>query len=147
MGIDLFKGGPFASKFFDEVFKGGFFEGLAETISELEVAGANRCPGNKSVRSYIEEGHHIVDFDLPGMTRDNINISLDNSILSVKATAISANKATPSRTSNSFSYSVTLPDNLDLVNADADLDNGVLTTKFLLLPASPKSKISINIKK
>ena len=91
----------------------------------------------------------VVEFDLPGVTPDAIDLDVERTVLTVKA------ERRPSRTDNEvemqlserplgvFSRQLFLGDSLDLDRIKADYDSGVLTLRIPVAEKAKPRKITI----
>lgn len=78
-----------------------------------------------------DEGHVYVDAELPGFKKDEINVTLENSVLHIQAQrSVEKYDATDEhlteRRYTRFARSFTLPKKVDENKVDAKLDHGVL---------------------
>ncbi len=98
---------------------------------------------------YKRDNSYVFDLFLPGFSRNDFDISIDNNILTIKGAAeIKSQKYIHQefmRLEN-FNRSFSLPENADIDNVDADYTAGVLS---LLVPMhedrkSSAKKITVN---
>ncbi len=86
--------------------------------------------------------------DVPGMKRDDLEITLENHILTLKGERRFERRENEQvllgRAYGNFSRSFTLPDALDEEHLSAELADGVLTVKIPRHPKAKPRKISIN---
>lgn len=79
--------------------------------------------------------------DVPGLKRDDLEITLENHVLSIKGTRKFEPKEQEQivlgRAYGSFTRTFALPDTVDEENLSADLADGVLTVR---IPKQPKAK-------
>jgi HSP20 family protein len=98
--------------------------------------------------AWREGDHFVVEFDLPGINLDSIDLDVERNVVTVRAER-------PPRTENSemlaaerprgvFSRQLVLGDNLDTEHIDAGYDNGVLTLRIPVAEQAKPRKISIN---
>jgi HSP20 family protein len=93
--------------------------------------------------AYRKADQFLVQFDLPGVTADSIELTVENNTLTVKAErkepALSdgVEAVVAERTYGTFSRQVVLGDNLDTSRIDAHYENGVLT---LSIPVAEEAK-------
>ena len=85
----------------------------------------------------VEAGeHYVVKADLPGMTEADVNIEIENNVLTIsgerKAELEDKHEGfyRLERTSGSFSRALTLPEGLDPESVTATFANGVLEVRF-----------------
>lgn len=80
-----------------------------------------------------EENSFIVDADVPGVSAENIDITLDKGVLTIRGSRTSANEsfengyARKERFAGTFTRQFTLPETADGDNISARSENGVLT--------------------
>ena len=86
--------------------------------------------------------------DVPGMKRDDLEITLENHVLTLKGArkfeAREEEQVLLGRTYGNFSRSFTLPDSLDEDQLSAELADGVLTVRIPRHPKAKPRKIAIN---
>jgi len=85
---------------------------------------------------------YIVQLELPGMTKDDVSIEVDDkNVLHVNAersnTLEEDNKLYSSRFYGQLSSSILLPDNVNVNNLEAKMENGILIVK---VPKEHRSK-------
>lgn len=86
--------------------------------------------------------HYTVELDIPGVKKEDINISVDNNILTIKGKKEieeehkDNNYYSRERFYGDFNRSMTLPSGINADKIDADFNNGVLTIKV------PKAKVT-----
>lgn len=88
------------------------------------------------------EDAFVLELDLPGVTKKNIQVDIAGRRLSVRAdrteTAHPASvRRHTTRVSNSYAYDLSLPGDVDDTGVTAKLEGGVLTVR---VPKSPTSK-------
>jgi len=100
--------------------------------------------GNKTIVPFVdiieEKERFVLKADMPGVTKDNLNVSIDNNELTIHGKVDQT--ATKNQTYSEFALydykrSFVINKDIERKNIDASLDNGVLT---LVLPKSEKSK-------
>lgn len=90
----------------------------------------------------IEESDAFVArLDIPGVSKDDIEVTLDGSLLSVKAHRVTKNK--DSESTLDYLRSFSLPEHVKGESVSASLDRGVLTLRLPKHEASHPRKISI----
>ncbi len=97
------------------------------------------------------ENAYVVETDIPGVNPDDINITLQDNVLTISAetqrseTTENERRVITERSYGKFSRSVTLPNTIDAEAVEADYNNGVLR---LTLPKSEAAKPrQISVKK
>ena len=85
----------------------------------------------------LEAGeHYVVKADLPGMTEADVNIEIENNVLTISGERRAEVEEQHEgfyrleRTSGSFSRALTLPEGLDPASVTATFANGVLEVRF-----------------
>ena len=81
----------------------------------------------------VESGdHYVLRADLPGMSEEDVNVQLEDNVLTISGERKSAHEQQQEgyyrleRASGSFSRSLTLPDGVDPESVQANFDRGVL---------------------
>src|SRR5260221_6980818 len=127
----------------------GAFTALDRLVNDVmgEVTGTamglSRAPAAFSpeidVRANASE--IVFSFDVPGVSREEIEISLENGTLSVKGSrkyeGSPADKVWLGKSYGAFARSFTLPDSVDTDRLYAELADGVLTIR---IPRNEKAK-------
>ncbi|MAO10204.1 MAG: molecular chaperone Hsp20 [Flavobacteriaceae bacterium] len=90
----------------------------------------------------------VIELAVPGLSKENFNIEVDNNILKVSAEVTSGNEenTTENETKftrkefnyNGFKRSFTLPENINVENVNASYENGVLE---ITLPKKEEEKV------
>jgi len=88
-----------------------------------------------------------VEFDLPGVKPDSIDLDVERNVVTVKAErparAIDAELIAAERPRGVFSRQLILGDNLDTEHIEASYDTGVLTLKIPVAERAKPRKISV----
>jgi len=104
-------------------------------------AGTTNRPAVMPMDAWREGEHFVIEFDLPGVNRDSIDIDVERNVLTVRAERVPGNgdwqRLASERTHGQFSRQLVLGDNLDLERIDAGYDNGVLR---LVVPVAERAK-------
>lgn len=85
-----------------------------------------------------EDGQLILTAELPGMTPDDVDVSLDGDLLTIKGEKSDEREVSEDdryvceRTFGSFTRRITVPDGVTPDSIDATFDNGVLTVHVKL---------------
>ena len=91
-----------------------------------------------------------VEFDLPGVAPDSIDLDVERNVVTVKAErpqrASDAELIAAERPRGVFSRQLILGDNLDTEHINAGYDNGVLTLQIPVAEKAKPRKISITSK-
>lgn len=80
----------------------------------------------------------VITIELPGMTKKDVDISIDEGVLTIKGEKVEVRKEGDEdrkyhlweRTYGSFTRSFTLPNTVDLTKITAEFENGVLLVKL-----------------
>jgi HSP20 family protein len=126
----------------DEFFNEPFFMG------DRNITGATwpRVDINE------EKERYLVRADLPGMTKDDINVSIEGDTLIISGEKKEERKKEEGayshleRTYGSFQRSFTLPEHIDKEKVDASYKNGVLELSLLKKEGPERKSKQIEIK-
>jgi HSP20 family protein len=129
-----------AQREFDQLFGRFFHNGNSTALAPYAV----------DVRENAET--LIVDAELPGFTKDQIDITLENSVLTLSAERTDASSEGKEgsdyllreRRYTRFQRSFTLPPTVDESSVNAKLENGVLTITLNKRQEAKPRKISVN---
>ena len=103
-------------------------------------AASSRFP----VDLYEDKNNTYVRAELPGLTRDDINVEVVEDYLTITAARKSGEGADGE--SFSFSRSITLPDEVMADNVSASFENGVLTITLPKREQAKPRKINVTVK-
>lgn len=136
---------PFRSieQLFDEMWPGRYFGN-----------GENSSVMLRPAMDVIENESDItIRLDLPGMKSEDVNVELENGVLTVSGEMGDTIEKKDDRyhyrerNYGSFQRSVRLPNTLDYEKCDALFDNGVLTITLPKLPQAQPKQINIKTNK
>jgi len=104
--------------------------------------GTRARPAVMPMTAYREDGTFVVHLDLPGVSVDSIDLTVEQNVLSVHAerkppAGDSAERVVDERTYGVFSRQLFLGETLDTEQLTASYDGGVLT---LTIPIAEKAK-------
>jgi HSP20 family protein len=113
-----------------------------------QVFGTNARPAVMPMDAWQEGDQFVVEFDLPGVDTDSIDLDVERNVLTVKAER-------PMRRSNEemvaaerprgvFSRQLFLGDNLDTERIEASYSAGVLSLRIPVAERAKPRKITIN---
>ncbi len=136
------------------------FEGMTRDVDTLvrSLFGRDVPAGyaNYAVDVYEDADHLHVDAELPGFTKEQVDVTLDNSVLTITAerseeTSNGNGAEVAKRTDyllrerryNRFQRSFTLPNTVDSSSVDAKLENGVLRLTLNKRQETKPRKIAI----
>lgn len=106
-------------------------------------------PAMNSKLSLSEDNEHVyVEADLPGLTKDDIEVSVHKGMLWIKGnkteTEENSQRKYHSKATRSFSYHLTLPESINLTqDPDAKYENGVIHVTFKKLEKEEPKQINI----
>jgi len=122
--------------------------GLEREIDRLfdsALSGSTGATGNRfPVDVYEDKDNTYVRAELPGVSRDDINVEMVEDYLTI--TASRKQKTGDEEESFSFSRSVTLPDHVQSDKVAAGFENGVLTVTLPKREEAKPKKISVEVK-
>lgn len=136
------------------------FEGMTRDVDTLvrSLFGRDVPAGyaNYAVDVYEDADHLHVDAELPGFTKEQVDVTLDNSVLTITAErseetsngnggegAKRTDYLLRERRYNRFQRSFTLPNTVDSSSVDAKLENGVLRLTLNKRQETKPRKIAI----
>lgn len=113
-----------------------------------QVLGTAVRPAVMPLDAWREGEQFVVEFDLPGIAPDSIDVDVERNMLTVKAerpvpegrTEVLASE----RPYGVFSRQLMLGENLDVENVEASYDGGVLTLRIPVAEHAKPRKISIS---
>ncbi|TQN27685.1 HSP20 family protein [Haloactinospora alba] len=112
-----------------------------------EMVNATRGPRMAPMDVEREGENYVARFDLPGIDPDSVDITVENSTLTVRAERPEVAEGTQflvsERPRGSFVRQLTLGDGLDVEKIDADYQNGVLTLRIPVAERAKPRKISV----
>lgn len=107
-------------------------------VPPLAAAGRSlmsQVPAGMGIEVLSEDGNFVVRAHVPGIARDDIDVSVEDDVLTVRATRQEAKEERKEDywysevRKGSFSRSIRLPEGLDASGLKADLADGVLTLR------------------
>ena len=131
------------------------FGGLLDTmLEELLAAPGNavRQEGNYSPRIEVRENEqgYLVEADLPGVTKDNLKVSVEGQRITIEAEVHRESQSKEGesvihaeRLARRYTRSIEVANDIDDTLTIAKLENGVLTLKFPKKQASQSRLITI----
>src|ERR1700754_3603782 len=106
-----------------------------------QVLGTTNRPAVMPMDAWREGDRFVIEFDLPGVTRDSIDLDVERNVLTVRAERVARNgdweMLASERPRGVFSRQLVLGDNLDLGRIEARYDAGVLR---LTVPVAERAK-------
>jgi len=106
-----------------------------------QLLGTTNRPAVMPMDAWREGDQFVLEFDLPGVSLDSIDLDVERNVLTVRAERVARNgdweMLATERPRGVFSRQLVLGDNLDLERIEASYDGGVLR---LLVPVAEKAK-------
>ena len=106
-----------------------------------QIFGTTNRPAVMPMDAWREGDRFVIEFDLPGVSRDSIDLDVERNVLTVRAERVARNgdweSLASERPRGVFSRQLVLGDNLDLDAIEADFEGGVLR---LTVPVAEKAK-------
>jgi HSP20 family protein len=103
--------------------------------------GTTNRPAVMPMDAWRQGDKFVIEFDLPGVSPESIDLDVERNVLTVKAERVAGNgdwqKLASERVHGQFSRQLVLGDNLDLERIEAGYDGGVLR---LVVPVAEKAK-------
>jgi HSP20 family protein len=106
-----------------------------------QVLGTTNRPAVMPMDAWREGDRFVIEFDLPGVARDSIDLDVERNVLTIRAERVARNgdweALASERPRGVFSRQLVLGDNLDLERIEAGYADGVLR---LVVPVAEKAK-------
>ena len=106
-----------------------------------QMMGTATRPAAMPMDAWREGDRFVIEFDLPGVARETIDLDVERNVLTVRAERLPRNgdweMLTSERSRGMFSRQLVLGDNLDLERIRADYADGVLR---LVVPVAERAK-------
>ena len=116
------------------------FDRLAQQLMGGTGGTTNR-PSFMPMDAWREGDHFVLEFDLPGVAPETIDLDVERNVLTVKAERVARNgdweMLAAERPRGTFTRQLVLGDNLDLERIEAGYDAGVLR---LVVPVAERAK-------
>ena len=113
-----------------------------------QVFGTAARPALMSMDAWQDHDRFIVEFDLPGIDINSINLDVERNVLTVRADRPAREGieelVAAERPRGVFSRQLILGDNLDTDHITADYQNGVLRLELPVAEKAKPRKITIN---
>ncbi|MFP4259835.1 MAG: Hsp20/alpha crystallin family protein [Opitutales bacterium] len=90
---------------------------------------------------YEDEQNYYARFELPGFKKDEIDLELENAVLTIRSTQEAKSENGQSR--RSFQRSISVPDGVSLDKVSAGLEDGVLTVTMPKAEARKPRQIEV----
>jgi len=106
-----------------------------------QVLGTTNRPAVMPMDAWREGDRFVIEFDLPGVSRESIDLDVERNVLTIRAErttrAGDAEMLASERPTGVFSRQLVLGDNLDLQQIEATYADGMLR---LVVPVAEKAK-------
>ncbi len=106
-----------------------------------QILGTTNRPAVMPMDAWREGERFVIEFDLPGASRESIDLDVERNVLTVRAERVARNgdweALASERPRGVFSRQLVLGDNLDLDHIEASYADGVLR---LVVPVAEKAK-------
>ncbi len=113
----------------------------------LGAAGTTNRPAVMPMDAWREGDRFVIEFDLPGVAPETIDLDVERNVLTVRAERLAMNgdwqMLASERTRGSFSRQLVLGDNLDLERIEATYDAGVLRLRVPVAEVAKPRKIAV----
>jgi HSP20 family protein len=113
-----------------------------------QMLGTTARPAVMPMDAWRDGDAFVVEFDLPGVTPDSVDLDVERNVLTVKAERPTKDGETEmiaaERPRGVFSRQLFLGDTLDLDNVEASYDSGVLTLRIPIAERAKPRKIEIS---
>jgi HSP20 family protein len=106
-----------------------------------QLLGTTNRPVVMPMDAWREGDRFVIEFDLPGIAQESIDLDVERNVLTISAERLARNgdweMLASERPRGRFSRQLVLGDNLDLDGIEADYQSGVLR---LVVPVAEKAK-------
>ncbi|MGA8846912.1 MAG: Hsp20/alpha crystallin family protein [Nocardioides sp.] len=106
-----------------------------------QLLGTTDRPATMPMDAWREGEQFVIEFDLPGVGKETIDLDVERNVLTVRAERLARNgdwqMLASERPRGSFTRQLVLGDNLDLEKIEASYDAGVLR---LVVPVAERAK-------
>ena len=106
-----------------------------------QMMGTTNRPVVMPMDAWREGDRFVLEFDLPGVSPDSVDLDVERNVLTIRAERVAANgdwqMLASERSRGAFSRQLVLGDNLDLDRIEAAYKDGVLR---LVVPVAEKAK-------
>ncbi len=112
-----------------------------------QLLGTTNRPAFMPMDAWREGDTFVVEFDLPGVAKDSIDLDVERNVLTVRAERVARNgdweMLASERPRGAFSRQLVLGDNLDLERIEATYEDGVLGLRIPVAERAKPRKIEI----
>ena len=125
------------------------FRDLDRLAQQVFGAGTTSRPAVMPMDAWREGDTFVLEFDLPGVSSESIDIDVERNVLTIKAERPRRNgdweMLASERPVGHFSRQLVLGDNLDLERIDAAYDGGVLRLRVPVAEKAKPRKVEISV--
>ena len=122
------------------------FDRLTQQLLGTTMGTTNR-PAVMPMDAWREGDTFMIEFDLPGVSQESIDLDVERNVLTVRAERVARNgdweMLASERPRGAFSRQLVLGDNLDLDRIEASYDGGVLRLRVPVAERAKPRKIEI----
>ena len=112
-----------------------------------QLLGTTNRPAFMPMDAWREGDTFVLEFDLPGVAKDSIDLDIERNVLTVRAERVARNgdweMLASERPRGAFSRQLVLGDNLDLERIEAGYEDGVLRLRIPVAERAKPRKIQI----
>jgi len=123
------------------------FDRLAQQL--IGATGTTNRPAVMPMDAWREGDVFVLEFDLPGVAKESIDLDVERNVLTVRAERVAGNgdweMLATERPRGLFSRQLVLGDNLDLEHIEAGYDDGVLRLRVPVAERAKPRKIEIQM--
>ncbi len=113
-----------------------------------QVLGTTNRPAVMAMDAWREGDEFVLEFDLPGVAAESIDLDVERNVLTVRAERVARNgdweMLASERPRGVFSRQLVLGDNLDLTKIEAGYEGGVLRLRVPVAEQAKPRKIQIS---
>jgi len=113
-----------------------------------QVFGTTNRPAVMPMDAWREGDDFVIEFDLPGVAKESIDLDVERNVLTVRAERLARNgdweMLASERPRGVFSRQLVLGDNLDLQRIEANYDGGVLRLTVPVAEQAKPRRIEVN---
>jgi len=125
------------------------FRDIDRLTQQLFGTGTTSRPAIMPMDAWREGDTFVLEFDLPGVAPETLDIDVERNVLTVKAERPASNgdwePLAAERPRGLFSRQLVLGDNLDLEQIDAGYDAGVLRLRIPVAERAKPRKVEVTI--
>jgi len=113
-----------------------------------QLLGTTSRPAVMPMDAWREGDNFVIEFDLPGIAKESIDLDIERNVLTVRAERLARNgdweMLASERAKGLFSRQLVLGDNLDLDRIDAAYADGVLRLRIPVAEKAKPRKITVS---